>query len=196
VFDSPSCNSGAVQDALDQANLAKGDSNGDGQPDATIFSIAVGDDFNPGLMQAVASVDTDPSKPHYFRVTDAAAMNSIYQQIANRIQHIQNESCEVIQTEAFAGGASLNLRNTDTGQSYTVTTTSTGEFVLNNVSPGTFEFTSATVTVNGFTYNVFTNGLGGPALSSHPTVVVGDGVGTYKTDLFLMTTDSISCPGN
>lgn len=195
AYNSLACNVGAVQDALDQANLAKGDSNNDGSPDTIIFTIAVGDDFNPDLMQAIASVDTDPSKPHYFRVTDAASMNNIYNQIANRVQHIQNESCEVIQTEAFAGGATLNIRNRDTGQTYVVTTTSTGEFVLNNVSPGTFEFTSASVTINGFTYNVFTNGVGGPALGANPTVAVGDGAGTYKTDLFLKTTDSVSCTG-
>ncbi|TAH51899.1 MAG: VWA domain-containing protein [Chloroflexota bacterium] len=196
TYNSLQCNVGAVQDALDQANLAKGDGNSDGRPDTIIFTIAVGNDFNPDLMQALATVDTDPNKPHYFRVTDATSMNNIYQQIANRVQNFQNESCQVIQTEAFAPGATLVVRNRDTGQQYTVNTTSTGEFVINNVSPGTFEFVSASVNVNGFTYDVFTNGVGGPALASNPTVTVGQGGGTYKTDLFLKTTDSVSCPGS
>jgi hypothetical protein len=196
AFNPPSsgCNNGAEQDAIDQANIAKGDNNNDGSPDTIIFTVAVGDDFNPNLLQAIATVDTDPSKPHYFRVTDASSMNSIYQQIANRVQNISSESCEVIQTEAFAPSAQLVIRNNTTSQSYTVTTTSTGEFVIDNVSPGTFEFRSATVSINGFTYNVFTDGVGGPALGSNPTVVVGQGAGTYKTDLFLKTTDAITCP--
>lgn len=197
VYDSPSCNAGAVQDALDQADIAKSDANRDGQPDTTIFTIAVGNDFNPALMQAIASVDTDPAKPHYFRVTDATSMNSIYQQIASRVETIQNENCPPpIQTEAFASSASMVIRNNSTGQSYNVPTTSTGEFVISNISPGTFEVTSATVTVNGFTYNTFTDGLGGPALTSNPTIVVGQNQGQYKIDLFLKTTDPVTCTGS
>ena len=77
--------------------------------------------------------------------------------------------------------------------SYTLQTTSNGEFVLPNADPGTYEIQSASVAINGLTYNVFTDGLGGAALTSNPTVVVDTGSGTYKTDLFLKTNNTVSC---
>jgi hypothetical protein len=191
---SPSCNSGAVQDAIDQANLAKGDTNpADGKPDTIIFSIAVGDDFNPSAMQAIATPDTDPNKPHYFRVTDANSMQSIYDQIANRVQQIGSETCQIITTEAFAGGASVSIRNQNTGTTYNVQTNSVGEFILTNADPGTYVIQSASVTINGITYNVFTDGVGGPPLSSNPTVDVLIGSDTYKTDVFLKASTTPSC---
>ncbi len=194
TYSSPSCNSGAVQDAIDQANLAKSDTNpADGKPDTIIFSIAVGDDFNPDAMRAIATPDTDPNKPHYFRVTNANAMQSIYDQIATRVQQIGSETCQVIPTEAFAGGATVVIRNQDTGVSYTLQTNSVGEFILPNAAPGTYEIQSATVTVNGLTYNIMTDYLGGAPLSSNPTVEVRIGSGTYKTDVFLKTSTTIQC---
>lgn len=193
TYDNVACNQPAVQDAIDQANIAKSDQNGDGRPDVIIFSIAVGNDFNPDSLRAIASVDTDPSKPHYFRVTDASSMRSIYEQIANRIENIADEECSVIQTQAFAPGASVVIRNQDTGQTYNVQTSSTGEFVIDNVQPGTFVVQSASVTVGGFTYDIFTDGLGGPPLGSSPTIQVGQGSGSYKVNLFLMTDDPIRC---
>lgn len=191
--DSPSCNSTAVQDAIDQANLAKSDANNDGKPDTIIFSIAVGNDFNPSAMQAIATPDTDPSKPHYFRVTDANSMQSIYDQIANRVQQIGSETCQIIPTEAFAGGANVSIRNQNTGTVYNVTTNSVGEFILTNADPGTYVVQSASVTINGITYNVFTDGVGGPPLGSNPTVTVGIGSDTYKTDVFLKASSTPSC---
>jgi Flp pilus assembly protein TadG len=194
TYSSPSCNHGAEQDAIDQADIAKGDTNPhDGQPDTIIFTIAIGNDFNPALLQSLASTDTDPSKPHYFRATDANSMASIYQQISNRVQTIGNETCNIIHTGAFANGATLVTTNQATGESYTVHTTSTGEFVINNVNPGTFLFQSASVTDSGVTYDVFTDGVGGPPLTSNPTAVVDIGSGTYRTDLALMSNQSFSC---
>ncbi len=190
----PPCNQTAQQQVLDQANIAKGDTNPhDYKPDTIIFSIAVGTDFNPALMQAVATADTDPSKPHYFRATDDASMASIYEQISHRVQQIGDETCRVIASEAFAAGATVIVRNRDTGNTYTLQTTSNGEFIIPNADPGTYEIQSATVTIGGFTYNVFTDGLGGPPLGSNPTVVVDLGSGTYKTEVYLKTGDSISC---
>jgi hypothetical protein len=191
----PSCNQYAEQDLLDQANLAKGDTNPhDYKPDTILFTIAVGDDFNPSLLQAVATTDTDPSKPHYFHVTDANSMASIYQQIASRVQQIGSETCQVIPTEDFARGASVTIRFPN-GTTRTVTTTANGEFILTgtDVVDGTYTIVSASVTVNGITYSTFTDGLGGAALTSSPTVVVGTATGTYRTDLFLKTGDTLSC---
>lgn len=190
-YSSVSCNSGAEQDALDQANIAKADANGDGVPDVIIYSIAVGDDFNPALLQAIASPDTDPTRPHYFRATDAASMQSIYQQIANQVQTIGSE-CRIISTEAFAPSATVSIRFPD-GSTRNVQTTSNGEFVLNNVQSGTYQITGASVTLNGLTYNIPTDGVGGPTLSFPLNVTVGTGSGTYKTDFALKTSSSITC---
>lgn len=190
----PSCNQQAEQDALDQANLAKGDTTPrDGMPDTIIFTIAVGTDFNPAALQAIATRDTDATKPHYFRATDANSMASIYTQISQRVQQIGSETCRIITSEAFASGATVVIRNRNTNLSYTLQTTSNGEFVLPNADPGTYEIQSASVAINGLTYNVFTDGLGGAVLTSNPTVVVDTGSGTYKTDLFLKTNNTVSC---
>jgi len=191
TFSSIACNAGAEQDALDQANMAKADSNGDGLPDVIIYTIAVGNDFNPALLQSIATRDTDPSRPHYFRATDAASMASIYAQIATQVQTIASE-CRIISTEAFAPNAALSVRNPD-GTTQSVQTTSNGEFVLSNIQPGTYQVTAASVTVNGLTYNAPTDGVGGPDLTFPLSVVVGTGSGTYKTDFALKTTNSITC---
>jgi len=191
----PTCNQPAEQDALDQANIAKGDTNpADYKPDTLIFTIAIGTDFNPALLQAIATPATDPAKPYYFRATDAATMATIYQQISQRVQQIGTETCQIITSEAFASGALVTVRYPN-GTTRTVTTTSNGEFVLTGADlvDGTYTIVSASVTINGITYNVFTDGLGGPALGSSPTVTVGIASGTYRTDLFLKTGTTPSC---
>lgn len=191
----PACNQPAEQDALDEANIAKGDTNPrDYKPDTIIFTIAIGTDFNPALLQAIATPDTDPAKPHYFRATDAASMASIYQQISQRVQQIGTETCQIIPTEAFAQGALVTVRYPN-GTTRTVTTSSNGEFVLSGTDlvEGTYTIVSASVTINGVTYNVFTDGLGGPALTSSPTVTVGTSSGTYRTDLFLKASTTPTC---
>ena len=191
----PACNQPAEQEALDQANIAKGDTNpADYKPDTIIFTIAIGTDFNPALLQAIATPDTDPAKPHYFRATDAATMASIYQQISERVQQIGTETCRIIPTEAFAQGALVTVRYPN-GTTRTVTTSSNGEFVLtgSDLVDGTYTIVSASVTINGITYNVFTDGLGGPPLASNPTVTVGTASGTYRTDLFLKAGTTPTC---
>jgi len=195
TYNPPPCNQPAEQDALDQANIAKGDYNPvDYKPDTIIFSIAIGTDFNPALLQAIATPDTDPSKPHYFRATDAATMASIYQQISQRVQQIGTETCQIIVSEAFAQGANVTVRYPN-GTTRTVTTSSNGEFVLtgDDLVDGTYTIVSASVTINGITYNVFTDGLGGPPLTSNPTVTVGTASGTYRTDLYLKASTTPTC---
>lgn len=193
--DPPPCNQPAEEEALNEANLAKGDYNPvDFRPDTIIFSIAIGTDFNPALLQAIATPDTDPAKPHYYRAIDAAAMEQIYQQISQRVQQIGTETCQIIPTEDFARGAFVTIRYPN-GTTRTVTTSSNGEFVLtgSDVVDGTYTIVSASVTINGITYNVFTDGLGGPALTASPTVTVGTASGTYRTDLFLKAGTTPRC---
>lgn len=187
TYNNSSCNNGAVQDAIDQANIAKGDSNADGLPDTIIFAIAIGNDFDPAAMQAIATPDTVPGKNHYFRATDAASMTSIYNQISTQVADIAHDGCAPTQEPAFASNATVTIRYPDSSN-HTVNTTSTGQFLINNVSPGTYTFVGATVTINNITYNILTDGVGGPALDPQSiTVDVGGGTGTYTQDLSLKT---------
>ena len=183
------CNRPAVQDAIDQANIAKSDGNGDGKPDVIIFTIAIGSNFNPVALQAIAS---EPVATHFFQATDAASMQNIYDQISSRVQQIGNE-CSVSQQEMFAPSAIVRVRNTTTGQTYQTTATSTGFFQFINIPAGTYEFTSVSTIVGGFTYDIFTDGVGGPVLASNPTIVVGDGAATYEKSIALKT-DDFTCP--
>ncbi len=182
------CNDPAVQDMIDQANIAKNANN-----QIIVFVIAIGNDANSTALKAVATPDSDPSKPHYFVATDPTSMANIYQQIANRVQNIGGEGCQIIQTEGFAPGANLVVKNTTTGISYNVQTTSTGAFSIPNVDAGTFVFQSGTVVVNGLTYNIFTDSLGGPPSTSSPSITVPDADGTYTKDLFLGTSQPPTC---
>src|SRR5207237_899161 len=78
AFSSPTCNNGAEQDALAQANIAKGDTNGDGVADVIIYAVAVGNDFNNALLQAIATRDTNGGRPHYIRAESGTPMQHTY----------------------------------------------------------------------------------------------------------------------
>jgi hypothetical protein len=182
------CNQPSVDDLTYEATQAK-------SKGLIIFSIAIGQDFNGNAN--IATPDTDPTKPHVFQATDAASMQSIYQQIADRLKVIQNERCIAIQTEAFAPGAQVTIRYPGTGGTKTVTTTSTGEFILTgaDVVEGTYTIQSAWVTVDGIRYDVLTNGVGGEVLTSYPTITLSPASGTYKMNISLKTDTTITCPG-
>jgi hypothetical protein len=185
-------NNTAGQDAIDQANTAKADNDGDGYPDALIFSIAIGTDFNSAVLQAVASTQTRADQPYFFTATDPAAMQSIYNQISNRVQALAG-SCQVIATPRLAPSATVKLKNLDTGQEFTVQTDATGQFILPNAAAGTYQFQSVTVTYGPYVYNVFTDGVGGPTSGTKPTLAVGSGTGTYPTDVAVKTGSNVTC---
>lgn len=186
-YSAPQCNSLAVQDAIDQANIAKSDADDDGKPDILIFSIAIGTDFNPVSLEAIAS---EPKSTHFYSVASGSTMQSIYTQISTRLD---DGDCLTTQQETFAPYAVVNVRNQDTGATLQTTTTSTGFFSFTNLDPGTYEFTSVSVVVGGMTYDIFTDGVGGPLLDSNPTVEVGTGQGSYEKNVFLKT-DDLTCP--
>ncbi len=188
TYNNLTCNNLAVQDAIDQANIAKSDNNGDGQPDALIFSIAIGTNFNSDALRAIAS---EPTDQHYFTATDSASMASIYNQISTVIE---SETCLVNQREIFAPNVTVRVRNTDTGTTLSTTTTSTGYFQFNNIDPGTYEFQSISITLNNLTYDIYTEGVGGPDLTELPTIEIGTGSGTYEKNLSLATDDFV-CTG-
>lgn len=191
AYSSVACNSVAEQDAVQQANIAKADSNGDGTPDAIVYSIAVGTDFNPALLQALATTDTDPTKPHYFTASDAASMASIYAQISSQVNSISG-SCRLIETEGFAPSAVLTVRYPD-GSTQNLTTGATGEFVIPNAASGTYQVTGASTTINGVTYNIPTNGVGGPQIAWPISIVADTASGTYKGEVALKASTTVTC---
>jgi von Willebrand factor type A domain/Putative Tad-like Flp pilus-assembly len=191
TFSSVACNSGAEQDAVQQSDFAKADSNGDGVPDAIIYTIAIGTGFDPALLQTLASTDTDPAKPHYFRASDATTLASIYAQISNQVKSISG-SCRLIETEAFAPNAVLSVRNPD-GSTQNLTTNDIGEFVIPNAASGTYQVTGASTTINGVTYNIPTDGVGGAQISWPISMVAGTESGTYKGEVALKASTAMTC---
>ncbi len=179
------CNSGAVQDAIAEANIAKSDNNGDGKPDAIVFTIAIGTDFNPDSLQAIAS---EPMEDHFYTASDAASMQQIYDKIS---EVIAGETCLTNQKEIFAPSVTVRVRNLDTGANLSTTTTSTGYFAFNNIEPGTYEFQSISVNIGGLTYDILTDGVGGPVLTELPTIEIGTGTGTYEKNLSLKNDDLV-----
>ncbi|MCC7163176.1 MAG: VWA domain-containing protein [Anaerolineae bacterium] len=186
TYSDPPCNKEAVQDAIAEANQAKQDLNGDGRSDVIIFSIAIGTDFNAYALEAIAS---EPKNSHFYTVSDAAAMQDIYAQIADRLG---TADCTTTPSEDFAPNAVVRVRNTTTGETMQTTTTSTGFFAFTDISPGTYEFTFASVTISGFTYDIFTDGVGGPILNNNPTIEVGEAPTTYPINLALGTDDFLN----
>ncbi|MBI4673622.1 MAG: VWA domain-containing protein, partial [Chloroflexi bacterium] len=185
TYNNLTCNSPAVQDAITEANNAKSDNNGDGKPDAIVFSIAIGTDFNPDALQAIAS---EPVDSHFYTASDAASMQSIYDQISDVIA---SETCMVNQKEIFAPNITVRVKNLDTGATLNTTATSTGYFAFNNIDAGTYEFQSISITINGLTYDIYTDGVGGPVLAQLPSIDVGTGSGTYEKNLSLKTDDLV-----
>lgn len=183
TYSAPPCNTDAVQDAVAEANQAKQDVDGNGRSDTIIFTIAIGTDFNADALQAIAS---EPKNTHFFTVSNAAAMRDIYEQIAERLG---TSDCTTTPSEAFAPNAVVRVRNTTTGETFQTTTTSTGFFAFTDISPGTYQFTSVSVTISGFTYDIFTDGVGGPALTQNPTIEVGEAPISYPINLALGTDD-------
>jgi hypothetical protein len=193
VSEPDNCNGQAVADAIAQANIAKGDANGDGKPDVVIFSIAIkGDNFNTAPLQAIAS---EPTSLHTFEASDAATMANIYAQIATRVQNIGQE-CIFNQKEQYVPYTTVTIRNLDPRYpgTKTTTTTSTGFFQFTDVNPGKWEFQSMSVVVDGLNYHIFTDGIGGPDFTGLPTVDVPEGAGTYEANLYLRTDDPV-CGG-
>jgi hypothetical protein len=152
-----------------------------------IYSIAIGDDFDSGLMQAIAS---EPSGDHFFVAKDAAEMQNVYTELADMVQ---SKSCQVRQQEAPGPGVLVKIRNAANGATMQTTTDAEGKYEF-EVYPGTWEFERATVTVDGVTYGTFTEGIGGPARTENPSVAV-EAAESYPQDLSLKT-ENVVCPGS
>lgn len=185
TFSDLECNRPAIQDAIDQANLAKSDLNGDGKPDMLIYSVSIGSDFSNTSLQAIAS---EPTNRHAFTATDANSMAAIYNQITAQLQ---SEDCLVSQQAALAANASVTLQNPQTGVTLQTTTDANGNFSFKHLTLGTWQFANATVNQNGIAYNVFTDGIGGPVIP-HPTIII-DGKSVKHVQDLALKTDQFYC---
>ena len=154
-----------------------------------IFSIAIGADFNGNT-----NIASPPESTHWYQATDAATMKSIYDQISYRLQDIKSETCEK-PLETLAPYATISIRNRTTNQLYNKTTNAEGVYEIDNVDAGTFAVESASVTADGITYNVLTNGVGGDVLSAsqYPTSTVGTTSGTFRLDAAVNTSTPPTC---
>jgi hypothetical protein len=188
----PSCNSFADRDTATEANIAKTDGNNDGQPDAIIYTIAFGNNFDSSALQALATKDTDNTRPHFYTANSAGALQGVYQKIASQIQTIQQD-CLVIAADAYAPNASVSVKYPD-GSTHNLTTDAAGEFTIPNADSGTYQVTGAAVTINGITYNTPTDGVGGAVTSWPLSVQVDSVIAPHLTEVDLATTAStISC---
>ncbi len=179
----PSCNASAEQDAIEQALIAK-------QDGIIVFTIAVGDDFNSDVLRAMATEDTDPTKPHFFQAVSETDLEAIYQSLAVRVQNIGSE-CQVNEFESAGTNATVSIYKD--GALYDQTTAAeSGSYVFPDVEPGTYTF-SVTMRKNGLTFDIMTDVIGGSESETPPSVTVGSAAGTYIRDLYLRSSTPLVC---
>jgi len=179
----PSCNASAEQDAIEQAMIAK-------QDGIIVFTIAVGDDFNSAVLEAMATEDTDPTKPHFFQAGSETDLDAIYQSLAVRVQNIGSE-CQVNEFESAGTNATVSIYRNGTLYDQTTAAVS-GSYVFPDVEPGTYTF-SVTMQKNGLTFDIMTDVIGGSESDAPPSVTVGSAVGTYIRDLYLRSSTPLVC---
>jgi len=168
---SPPCNQPAIDDAINQANVSKMPAN-KGGVGGIVFSIAIGDNFQYDFLRAIASADTDPSKPHFFVAPGPQELEQIYRSIAERVQNIGTENCYVEEYPLPGEGATVVLYKN--GQVYRTTTASaTGAFQFTGVEPGTYQI-AAWLEREGLRYDILTDSLGGNPLETLPTIEISD----------------------
>ncbi len=190
---SPPCNQPAIDDAINQANESKrpADMGGVG---AIVFSIAIGDNFQYDLLRAIASPDTDPSKPHFFVAPGPAELEQIYRSIAERVQNIGSEDCYVEEYPLPGEGATVVLYKN--GQVYRTTTASaTGAFQFIGIEPGVYQI-AAWLEKDGIRYDILTDSLGGNPLQGLPTIEISDSPAyeVKNINLYLKSSTPLVCP--
>ncbi len=189
---SPPCNQPAIDDAIAQANESKKPASQNGVG-AIVFSIAIGDNFQYDLLRAIASPDTDPSKPHFFVAPGPTELEQIYKHIAERVQNIWSEGCYVEEYPLPGEGATVILYKN--GQVYRTTTASaTGAFQFIGVEPGVYQI-AAWLEKDGLRYDILTDSLGGNPLQSLPTIEISDSPAyeVKNVNLYLKNSTPLSC---
>jgi Flp pilus assembly protein TadG len=179
------CNGVAESQAINVALQAK-------MAGVTVFTVAIGDDFSSSILQAMASPNSDPSKPHFFTASNPTAMEQIYQSLGDRMVSFGGE-CHITPIEKAADGATVAIYDSGGHLVQTTTASASGSFIFRNVNPGVYTF-AASLVREGLAYNVFTNRIGGYQISA-PTITVDDAEGTYSADLSLKTATPPACGG-
>ncbi len=187
------CNSEVYDSAVEQANLAK-------QQGIIVFTVGIHETIDADLMTAIASPDTDPTKPHFFQARTAADFEAIYNAIKERLPGLGNEEC--VATEDAAAGMSAVVRLYDSGGNLVATTTAdaTGGYMFDltslNLGPGTYELRAVWQDTSfdpPVEYDVMTWVLGGPPANAPITVEIPPGTGTTVKDLYLRTDQQFTC---
>jgi hypothetical protein len=186
---SSGCNNSVTQAAVQQANLAK-------EQSVVIFTIGIHTNIDEELMTAIASPDTDPSKPHFFLAEDLEDFQTIYDQIQDRLPTLCSEEC--VANEGAAVGNSATVRLYDDGGNLVATTTAdaSGGFVFTDVEPGMYELRAQwTDPQYGLLYDVLTEVLGGEPLAPGAKiwVEIPESTGTSHRDVYLRTSQQLDC---
>lgn len=183
------CNDSVTQAAVQQANLAK-------EQGVVIFTIGIHTTIDIDLMKAIASPDSDPSKPHFFLANTLNDFQVIYDQIHDRLPTLCSEECNFPEAAAQASGATVRLYDNRGNLVATTTADSTGGFVFDDMEPGLYELRAQwTDPGTGLLYDVLTKVLGGDPLDSGQKiwVEIPESTGTTHRDVYLRTSQQLSC---
>lgn len=183
------CNDSVTQSAVQQANLAK-------EQGVVIFTIGIHTTIDIDLMKAIASPDSDPSKPHFFLANTLNDFQVIYDQIHDRLPTLCSEECNYPEKAAQAVGATVRLYDDHGNLVATTTADSTGGFVFSDMEPGLYELRAQwTDPTTGLLYDVLTQELGGPPLDPDQKiwVEIPESTGTTHRDVYLRTDQMLPC---
>ena len=162
-------------EAIAAANMAKAQG-------IEVFSIAIGDDFDPSVMMAIASPD-EGGVPHFYVAASAAQLQGIYDSLVQQMGWVEEyPTCTEV---SRPGTYALVTLQGPGGWTATVITDENWHFTFTNVPDG-LHTVSASIVLDGQTFDVLTDGPCG-----NPTQVywyVQDGQ-AYTADLFLTTAD-------
>jgi hypothetical protein len=183
------CNDNVYRAVIQQANLAK-------EAGIIIFTIGIHETIDVDLMRAIASPDTDPSKPHFFQATTGVDFGAIYQQIQDRLPGLCTDECIANENAAQSSSATVQLYDESGNLVAETTADFTGGFVFPDLEPGIYELRATWVDpATGLLYDVLSWVLGGDALSPGEkiTVEVPEGIGTTHKDVYLRASQQIDC---
>jgi len=165
VPDSPACNDPAIQEAIDQASAGKAQN-------VIIFALAMGTDFNPASLQAIAS----PGR--FIQVSTEAELVAAYESLVQITSHLSStQSCQLASWNG--SGATVTISDGQ-GHVYTTVADANGNYAFNNIVNGTYAV-QVSATYTGTVYNILTAGVdAGPT-----TVSVDIQNNTVTRDLFV-----------
>jgi hypothetical protein len=186
---SSGCNDSVYQAAVQQANQAK-------EQGIIVFTIGIQETIDVPLMQAIASADTHPDKPHFFLAKDEDDFEEIYRQILTRLPSLGSEECIADENAAQGSGATVYLYDKHGNLVDSTVAEATGDFRFDNVEPGTYQLRASwtdTSVSPSVIYDVMTWTLGGDATSDPIWVEIPLGKQETEKDLYLRTDHQFVC---